>query len=115
MSEVIFTAAGQTSSLQITGTENEVNSLDVPTINNAITNNLVKSGLTAVWAGGSASNAFTISGLPSTAVVVAQIKSQANAVGIKAVTVTANTLTVNFTDDPGTGTQLSYIYTNAAQ
>jgi hypothetical protein len=113
MPSTIFTLASSAGSLVITGSG--ANTLDIPTVNNAISNNLTHSVLTSIWGGGATSNVFTITGLPATAVGVCQIVSQANTAAIVASRVAAGTLTVYFSADPGAGTQVSFLYTNQAQ
>lgn len=54
------------------------------------------------WAGGSASHAFTITGLTTSSIVVPIIQAQTTGtVYIEHYTITANTLTVTFSADPG--------------
>lgn len=53
------------------------------------------------WAGGSASHAFTITGLTTSSVVVPVQASAANAETILSYAITANTLTITWTGDPG--------------
>lgn len=56
----------------------------------------------AAWAGGSTSHAFTITGLTTASIVIPAIQAQATGtVTIASYTVTANTLTVTFSADPG--------------
>jgi hypothetical protein len=57
---------------------------------------------TISWGGGSTSHAFTIAGLTTSSIVIPAIQAQATGtVYIESYTVTANTLTVTFSADPG--------------
>lgn len=71
-------------------------------------------GVTASYAGGGTSNAFTVTGLDATSYGSAVIVTSANAVSIAKAVPTTNTLTVTFSADPGAGTTVSYIYSTAA-
>lgn len=53
------------------------------------------------WAGGSTSNAFTCTGVLTTDTILVTMTGNANASSITKVIVTANTLTVTFSADPG--------------
>lgn len=66
-------------------------------------------GVTAAYGGGGTQNAFTVSGLPASAVVVATIKTSTNAVSITKAVATADTLTIDFSADPGASTTVSYV------
>lgn len=76
----------------------------VPTYPQGVTH-----GVLPTWGGGSASNAFTLSGVLSTDDIVAVIKASANAVSICKVVPTTNTVTITFSGDPGAGTIVTYI------
>jgi len=69
---------------------------------------------TAVYGGGGTSNAFTATGLLATDIVSAVIRTSANAVSIVKAVPTANTLTVDFSADPGAGTTVDYIAARAS-
>lgn len=75
----------------------------------------VKSAASTTYAGGGTSNAFTVTGVTTSSIVVASIKASANAVSIAKVVPTADTVTVTFSADPGAGTVLSFVYTLVAQ
>ena len=75
----------------------------------ALTGLGVKRAITAAYAGGGTSNAFTATGLAATDVVVASIRASTNAVSIAKVTPTANTLTVVFSADPGAATTVEWL------
>ncbi len=67
------------------------------------------------WGGGGTSNAFTIAGLTTSSIVIPAIQAQATGtVYIESYTVTANTLTVTFSADPG-AMVLQYVAFIAAQ
>ena len=61
------------------------------------------------WTGGSTSNDFSAPGLNNNSIVTASIKSSQNSVGINKVTPGLNTLTIEFSADPGTGTVINWI------
>ena len=69
----------------------------------------VKANTTAAYAGGGTSNAFTATGLAATSIVTASILASTNAVSIVKVVPGANTLTVDFSADPGAATTVSWI------
>lgn len=71
----------------------------------------ILSGTTATFAGGSASNAFTVAGLTATCRGTAVIRASTNAVSIAKAVPSENTLTITFSADPGAGTTVDYIYT----
>jgi hypothetical protein len=75
----------------------------------SLTNLGVKRGTTAAYGGGGTSNAFVATGLAATDIVVATIKTSANAVAVAKAVATANTLTVTFTADPGAGTTVQWL------
>lgn len=56
-----------------------------------------------------ATRAYTVTGLLATDIVTANIFASQNAVTIQKVTPSANTLTILFSGDPGTGTTVNYI------
>lgn len=68
----------------------------------------VKRGTTASYGGGGTSNAFVATGIVATDIVVASLLSAANNVSLTKVVPTANTLTVDFSADPGAGTTVSW-------
>lgn len=68
----------------------------------------------ASWAGGSASHAFTITGLTTSSIVIPAIETQANTSYIVSYVITANTLTITFSADPG-AMVLDYVAFIAAQ
>lgn len=74
----------------------------------------IKAQTTEIYAGGGTSNAFTATGLTASSIVTASILTSTNAVSITKVTPGTNTLTVEFSADPGTGTTVNYIATSAA-
>lgn len=69
----------------------------------------VLANTTAAYAGGGTSNAFTATGIGATSIVTASILASTNAVSIVKVVPTANTLTVDFSADPGAATTVSWI------
>ena len=96
-----------------------------------VTNNLVKAsgtaGLvvdagariiantTATYAGGGTSNAFTATGLTSSAKGTAVIRASTNSVAITKALPGTDTLTITFSADPGANTTVDYIYVTASQ
>jgi len=74
----------------------------------------LKANTTAAYAGGGTSNAFVATGVTATSIVTASILSSTNAVSIVKVVPTANTLTVDFSADPGAATTVSWIAISAA-
>jgi hypothetical protein len=82
------------------------------------TNVQLKTGVhagSAAWAGGATSHAFTIAGLTTSSIVIPAIQAQTTGtVVIDSYTVTANTLTVTFSADPG-AMVLQYVAYIAAQ
>lgn len=71
-------------------------------------------GTTASFAGGSSSNAFTVTGLATACVGSAVIRTSTNAVAIAKAVPSTNTLTITFTADPGASTTVDYVYLTAA-
>lgn len=69
----------------------------------------LKANTTAAYAGGGTSNAFTATGIGATSIVTAVIVASTNAVSIVKAVPSANTLTVDFSADPGAATQVSWI------
>lgn len=69
----------------------------------------VKANTTAAYAGGGTSNAFVATGLTASSIVTAVILASTNAVSIVKAVPTANTLTVDFSADPGAATTVSWI------
>lgn len=61
------------------------------------------------WGGGGTSNAFTATGIGATSIVTAVILASTNAVSIVKAVPSANTLTVDFSADPGAATTVSWI------
>lgn len=74
----------------------------------------LKANTTAAYAGGGTSNAFVATGVTATSIVTASILASTNAVSIVKVVPTANTLTVDFSADPGAATTVSWIAISAA-
>lgn len=74
-----------------------------------------KGAITATYAGGGTSNAFTATGLTATSIVTAVIVTSSNAVAIAKAVPTSNTLTVTFTADPGAGTTVAWLALAATQ
>lgn len=74
----------------------------------------IKANVTASYAGGGTSNAFTATGLTATSIVTAVIATSTNAVSIVKAVPTSNVLTVTFSADPGAATTVYYIATSAA-
>lgn len=70
--------------------------------------------ITASWGGGGTSNAFVATGLTTGSIVTANISTSANAVSITKIVPTANTLTVDFSADPGAGTTVFWSAWSAA-
>lgn len=64
---------------------------------------------TAVFAGGSASNAYAATGLVATSIVVVTSLATTNAVSIIKAVPGTNTLTVTWSADPGAATTVSYV------
>ena len=71
-------------------------------------------GTTGAFAGGGTSNGFTVTGAAATDVATAVIRASTNAVSITKAVLTANTLTVHFSADPGAGTTVDYVIVRAA-
>jgi hypothetical protein len=70
---------------------------------------------TVSWAGGATSNAFTITGLTTSSIVIPAIQAQTTGTSyIVSYTVTANTLTVTFSSNPG-AMVLQYVAFKAPQ
>lgn len=69
----------------------------------------VKRGITAAYAGGGTSNAFTATGLAATDIVCASLVSSSNPASLTTVVATTNTLTVGFSADPGAATTVAWI------
>lgn len=74
----------------------------------------IKSAVTASYAGGGTSNAFTATGLTATSIVTATIKTSTNAVAIAKAVPGTDTLTITFTADPGASTTVQWIATSVA-
>lgn len=70
-------------------------------------------GTTSAYGGGGTSNAFTVTGAAATDVATAVIRASTNAVSITKAVLTANTLTVHFSADPGAGTTVNYVIVRA--
>lgn len=64
----------------------------------------VKAAYSATWGGGGTSNAFSFPEINASDVTFASIFASTNPVSITKVVPTANTLTVDFSADPGAGT-----------
>lgn len=71
--------------------------------------NPMKVATTATYAGGGTSHAFVATGLTASSIVTANILTSTNSVSITKVVPSANTLTITFSADPGTGTTVNYI------
>lgn len=69
----------------------------------------IKRGTTAAYGGGGTSNAFVATGVAATDIVVASLLASANAASLTTVVPTADTLTVDFSADPGAGTIVNWI------
>lgn len=69
----------------------------------------------ASWGGGSASHAFTLTGITASSIVVGVITTSTNAVSICKIVPTTNTATVTFSADPGAATVLYFIALTVAQ
>jgi hypothetical protein len=69
----------------------------------------VLANTTAAYAGGGTSNAFTATGIGATSIVTAVILASTNAVSIVKAVPSADTLTVDFSADPGAATTVSWI------
>ena len=69
----------------------------------------VLANTTAAYAGGGTSNAFTATGIGATSIVTAVILASTNAVSIVKAVPSADTLTVDFSADPGASTTVSWI------
>lgn len=74
----------------------------------------IKSAVTAAYAGGGTSNAFTATGLTASSIVVATIKTSTNNVSVTKAVPGTNTLTITFSADPGAATTVQWIATSAA-
>lgn len=74
----------------------------------------IHAGTTGTYAGGSTSNAFTITGMASTWVVTASNLTATNSVSITKVVPSTNTLTITWSADPGAGTTVNWIALTAA-
>lgn len=70
---------------------------------------------TSAFAGGGTTNTFTATGLSSSAVGSAVIRTSTNSVSITKALPGTNTLAITFSADPGAGTTVDYIYVTAAQ
>lgn len=66
-------------------------------------------GALPTWGGGGTSNAFALSGVLSTDIIVCNIKASANSVSINKVLPGADTVTITFSGDPGAGTIVNYV------
>ena len=71
-------------------------------------------GTSEAFAGGSTSTAITITGALSTDIATAVIRASTNAVSIVKAVLTADTLTVTFSGDPGADTTIDYSILRAA-
>lgn len=69
----------------------------------------VLANTTGTYGGGGTSNAFTATGVGATSIVTASILASTNAVSIVKVVPTADTLTVDFSADPGAATTVNWI------
>jgi hypothetical protein len=72
----------------------------------------LKSALTATWAGGGTSHAFTATGLDPADFVVANIVTSTNSVAVTKAVPSGDTLTITFSADPGANTSLYWIAIN---
>lgn len=75
---------------------------------------IVKYAGTANYAGGGTSTAITVTGAAATDLVFAQIQASTNAVSVVKVVPTLNTVTVDFSADPGAATVVQYQVLRAA-
>ncbi len=99
---------------QFDGTSGEIKDSGI-LVTNLQTISSIKANKTAVWGGGSTSNAFALAGATASAIVIASIYAQAGTASILKVVPGTNILTVTFSADPGAGTQLSYVMFYSAQ
>lgn len=74
----------------------------------------IHAGTTGTFAGGGTSNAFTVTGMASTWIVVASNLTATNSVSITKVVPSTNTLTITWSADPGASTTVSWIAFTAA-
>lgn len=74
----------------------------------------ILSATTAAYAGGGTSNAFVATGLTASSIVTAVILTSTNAVSIVKAVPSADTLTVDFSADPGANTTVNWIATSVA-
>lgn len=73
----------------------------------------ILAGTTTVFGGGSASHAFTVSGLTAGARGAVVSRALTNSVSIIKAVPTTDTLTVTWSADPGAATTVDYIYSTA--
>lgn len=74
------------------------------------------SGVTETYSGGGTSNAFTVAGVKSGDIVTATIATSSNNVSVTKAVAGADTLTVSFSADPGSGTTVAYtVHTPASE
>lgn len=71
-------------------------------------------GTSGAYGGGGTSTAITVTGAAATDVATAVIRASTNAVSITKAVLTANTLTVHFSADPGAATTVDYVIVRAA-
>ena len=69
----------------------------------------VLANTTGTYGGGGTSNAFTATGVGATSIVTASILASTNAVSIVKVVPSADTLTIDFSADPGAATTVNWI------
>jgi len=77
----------------------------------------IKANISATWGGGSTTNAFTISGITTSSIPAGiSIATSSNNVSITSAKIlSADTLTVQFSADPGAGTSVYYVIFVAPQ
>ena len=71
-------------------------------------------GTSAPYAGGGTSTAITVTGAQATDVATAVIRASTNSVSINKAVLTADTLTITFSADPGAATTIDYSVLRAA-
>lgn len=74
----------------------------------------IHAGTTTAFAGGGTSNAFTVTGMASSWVVIASNLTSTNSVSITKVVPSTNTLTITWSADPGANTTVNWIALTAA-
>lgn len=75
---------------------------------------VIKFAGTAAYGGGGTSTAITVTGAAATDIATAVIRASTNAVSIVKATLSTNTLTIEFSADPGAGTTVDYTVSRAS-